>query len=166
MMKKPLIFLLILLSQFSGFCQEVDVDKLYREALHEYRVGNYSKSFELTSTGLNLAPDYHDVRVLQVRNKYALQQFEQSDVDLKYLLSEAPQYEGVKLLSIQRLYQLTPLEALEFVDYLLEIYPGDTELEIARAQFLLLLERPEEARKIALELYRINISKRRASSTI
>ncbi|MCY2686495.1 YaiO family outer membrane beta-barrel protein [Salinimicrobium sp. TH3] len=142
------------LTQFSGFCQEVDVDKLYREALYEYRDGKYSKSLELTSTGLNLAPDYHDIRVLQVRNKYALQQFAQSGVDLEYLLSKAPHYEGVKSLSMQRLYQLTHLEALEFVNYLLKIYPGDTELDIARAQFLLLLERPEEARKIALELYR------------
>ncbi len=97
MMKKPLIFLLMLLSQFSGFCQEVDVDELFREALQEYRDGNYSKSLELTSTGLDLAPDYHDIRVLQVRNKYALQQFEQSDVDLKYLLSKAPTVRRCKI---------------------------------------------------------------------
>ncbi|WP_029037072.1 YaiO family outer membrane beta-barrel protein [Salinimicrobium xinjiangense] len=153
-MKKNLLFFLLIFSTLAAFTQEIDTDKMYFQALEEYRSGNYISSLDLTSKALAAAPEYHDIRMLQVRNRYALKRFEESDRDLEYLLSEAPHYVGVKNLAIQRLHQLEAQAALHYIDRLLYIYGQEPDLNILRARFLLNDNRPEEAGKLATEIYR------------
>lgn len=152
-MKSPLLYLLITFSTFGALSQEIDTDSLYTKALQEYRSSNFRTSLDLTTVALSEAPDYHDIRVLRVRNKYALQLFEESQEDLEYLLQSAPHYEGVKNLAVRRFHQMKPAHALPFVNRLLEIYGPDVDLQIVKAQILLRSNRPEEARVLATEIF-------------
>lgn len=153
-MKEILSFLLIAFSSIILSAQEINTDKMYLEALKEYRNSNYSKSLKLTTTALNAAPNYHDIRILQIRNQYALQHLEEAHKNLEYLLTKAPQYEGVKTLAFQRLGQMRPEAAAPFLNTLLDIYEKDTELKILKARFLLHSGESEKAGKLATEIYR------------
>lgn len=153
MIKKPLLLFIFLLCFFSGISQEINTDELYLEALEEYRNGNYQASLALTSKALAAAPGYHDIRVLQVRNNFALNQFQNTDEDLEILLTEAPTYEGVKTLAMQRLNTMPPEAALSYTDNLLKIYENDSEIKIKKAEILLENKNSSKARAIALEVY-------------
>ncbi|WP_083961637.1 YaiO family outer membrane beta-barrel protein [Salinimicrobium terrae] len=152
-MKHLLLFLMISLSSFTAVTQEINTDKLYYEALEEYQSGNFKKSLVLTTTALTAAPEYHDIRVLQIRNKFALQLLEETNVDLEFLLNRAPHYEGVKSLTVQRLRQMESQTALLFADHLLEIYNEDAEINIIKARLLLQLSKSEEARTLATKIF-------------
>lgn len=153
MMKKYLLFLFISCSSFGLLSQEINTDELFFEALEEYRNNNFRAALELTNTALTAAPDYHDIRLLRVRNLFALSQFEKAHRDIIYLLEKAPQYEGVRTVAVQRLYQLEGGEALEFTEQLIQVYGQNPELNIRKARLLLENDQPDEARKLATEIY-------------
>lgn len=154
MMKRFLLFLIFSFSFSAASAQEVDTDQLYFQALEEYRKGNYNTSLQLTTTALAVAPEYHDIRLLRVRNRYALKLFKDTNEDLEYLLTTAPQYEGVKTVAVQRLHQMEIPVAIPFADKLLQTYEQDIEIKIIKARFLLRSNQPEEARELATEAYK------------
>ncbi len=153
MIKKQLLFVAFIFSSFLGHTQQIDTDKLYLQALQEYREGNYEEALELTTTGLEVAPGYHDIRILQVRTLFALQKFEAAGSDIDLLLATAPEYEGVKTIAMQRLYQLEGNEGLKYADRLIELYGPDPELKIRKARLLLKRGNKKEARELATESY-------------
>ncbi len=156
MNKVILLFLFFILSPFSVNSQEItqtNTDILYREALEAYQTGEFKRSLELTNRGLQLAPKYHDIRILQVRNLWALQNFEEADNHLDYLLKNAPDYIDVKPLAFQRINKYEdPEEGLKFLERLDGIYTSDNELGLKKAQLLNAAGRLDQARELALEL--------------
>ncbi|MDT0688326.1 YaiO family outer membrane beta-barrel protein [Salegentibacter sp. F188] len=131
---------------------ETNTDSLYYKALDSYKEEEFNKSLRLTNQALELAPEYHDIRILQVRNYWALGDLNKADDDLELLLKEAPQYVDTKPLALQRIGKFTDKEkALNFVNRLEEIYPNDTSIKIQKAQLLLKLKRRKEAREIAFQ---------------
>lgn len=153
-MKKYLLVLALTLVSLNLHSQEINTDKLYFEALEAYRNNNYQTSLQLTTSGLAAAPDYHDIRILQIRNKYALQLFEESNEDLDYLLTEAPNYDGVQSLALQRVNQMGTRPALTLLNRLLEIYNKDTELEILKARLLLRAGEAQQSRNLATKIFK------------
>ena len=153
MTKFKLLFFVCLFSNFLGHAQQLDTDKLYLQALQEYREARYSEALELTRKGLEVAPGYHDIRILQVRTLFALQKFEVAGKNIELLLTTAPGYEGVKTLAMQRLYQLEGNEALNYANHLLEIYGPDPDLKIRTARLFLERGEKNKARELATEVY-------------
>lgn len=154
MIKNQLLFIALVFSSLVGYTQQIDTDKLYLQALQEYREGNYKKALDLTTTGLKAAPKYHDIRILQVRTLFALQKFETAQSDIDLLLTTAPDYEGVETIAMQRLYQLEGNEGLDYANRLLEIYGPNVELRIKKARLLLETGANNEAREVATDAYR------------
>jgi YaiO family outer membrane protein len=106
----------------------------------------------LTNRALELAPEYHDIRILQVRNNWALDNLNEADDDLNVLLKEAPQYVDTKPLALQRINRFTDKEeALVYISRLEKFYPDESSLKIQKAQLLIKLKRRQEAREIALK---------------
>ena len=153
MIKKLLLFFVLLCSTFCLYSQEVDTDKLYLQALEKYREAEYEQALQLTNRALSYAPEYHDIRILRVRTNFALQNLEDAGKDISALLSTAPQYEGVKTIAIQRLHQLKGEEAITYNDHLLEIYGPDPDLMIIKARSLLSNGDYKKAKEIATETY-------------
>src|SRR5690606_9471194 len=149
MRKKNLFSLVLFLSALFSYSQEINTDELYLQALQEYMAGNYSRSLNLSETALDVAPEYHDIRILKIRNLFALHQFEQIDKDLDLLLSNVPQYDGVKEIATRRLRQLKNEEALSYNERLLQLY-NDKDLKIMRAQLLLNTGDKDKARELAI----------------
>ena len=151
-----LLLILVLLSAPNVFSQkitETNTDRLYLIAREEYRAGNFETSLRYTERGLELAPDYHDIRILQVRNLWALNRFTEADEDLHYLLQKAPDYVDVPPLVQQRVNRFTiPSEALEFVREVLSIYPQNISLKVKMADLLMRTQQKADARSLAKQL--------------
>lgn len=156
MSDKIIFVLIIFIFSFTVNAQEISVsnsDIIYTRALEEYRNKAYPQSLQLTRHGLELAPEYHDIRMLQVRILWALKDLIAADIDLDYLLEEAPEYVDVKPLVYQRISKFeNPKEALNFIEELNQFYPGDTELQIWKSQMLLKDNQRKKARSLATEL--------------
>ncbi|MDT0687434.1 YaiO family outer membrane beta-barrel protein [Autumnicola psychrophila] len=154
---KNLLIALILMSFASLTTQaqettEKNTDSLYYNALDLYKGKKYGESLKLTNRALEIAPEYHDIRILQIRNYWALNQPDQADQDLNLLLKEAPHYVDTKSLALQRIGKYNAKkDALRFIAELENIYTNDTSLKIQKAQLLLSLRRRKEAREIALK---------------
>ncbi len=132
---------------------ETNSDIIYQRALEAYKNEAYPASLKLTKRGLELAPEYHDIRILQIRNLWALGEFDAADSDLNYLLKEAPEYVDVKPLAYQRINQFeNNSEVFNYIDKLSKIYPEDTGLKIRQAQALLKDKQRKEARALAMKL--------------
>ncbi|WP_324719574.1 YaiO family outer membrane beta-barrel protein [Salinimicrobium sp. HB62] len=153
MIKSQFLFFALLLSSFFGYTQQIDTDKLYLQALQDYREGKYEAALDLTRTGLEVAPGYHDIRILQVRTLFALQKFDAAGTDINLLLMKAPDYEGVKTIAMQRLNQLEGNEGLKFSDRLFKIYGSHPDLNIRRARLLLESGDIKKAGELATQTY-------------
>ena len=136
---------------------ETNTDEIYKMALVQYQQQNFSSSLEYTKRGLELAPGYHDIRILQIRNEWALDRFSEAENDLNYLLKNAAEYPDVKELSLHQagMYK-DQAEALDFVNRTLEYYPEDLNLQSLKASLLLRNRKPKAARDLAQKLLKIN----------
>ena len=132
---------------------ETNTDILYQKALSEYKKGDFQTSLEFTNRGLELAPEYHDIRILRVRDLWALENFSAADEDIAYLLEKAPNYIDLKPLLEQRISKFKiPAKAIIFLDKLLSIYPADLSFQVRKAQLLLQNKQRQDARELAREL--------------
>lgn len=133
---------------------EKNADKIYELARESYQNSNFDLSLSYTKRGLELAPGYHDIRILQIRNYWALENYLAADEDLNFLLKTAPEYIDLKPLAIQRINRFTEEdEALNYIEKIEDIYPGDIGLQIKKAQLYLNLKRQKEARTLAMEIF-------------
>lgn len=150
------LLLLILLFPAGLFAQEIsetNTDTLYYHALDAYKAENYNDALRLSSRGLELAPEYHDIRILRVRTNWALNNLQTADEDLDLLLKNVPKYVDVKPLAEQRVKKFPAApEALVFLNRILTVYPEDTGLKVQKALLLLQDGQRKEARELALEL--------------
>jgi tetratricopeptide (TPR) repeat protein len=103
-MSKKLVLVLLLFLPFLTIAQDpysVNTDSLLSMAQQDYRNGQFQKSLDLTRRGLSIAPDYHDIRILQIRNLWALGNFPAADKDLFLLLDTSPTYPDLKPLAMR-----------------------------------------------------------------
>lgn len=157
-MKYVLLLLFFLTQALSALkAQEAtikDPDVIYKEAVSKYHSGNLKNSLELTRRGLELAPEYHDIRILQIRIYWALQSFESAHMHMEYLLEENPQYPGVRSLALQHINRFPSFsETLVFVEKLSRIYPNNRNISLKKAELLLQSGRKRDARKLAMQLF-------------
>lgn len=161
-MSKKLILLLFLLFSIQSYAQDIsgtNTDAILVAAQESYRSGEFTESLKLTRRGIELAPEYHDIRILQIRSLWALEDYTAADQDLFYLLKNAPEYTDVQPLAVQRLGRYsTKAEALAYVQKLERIYPEDLSLQVEKANLLLKSGKPYEARALADALFSRNIS--------
>lgn len=155
-MKNLNLFMLLVFFSMSVTAQEItetNTDIIFQKALSAYKEGNYAASLKLTNRGLELAPEYHDIRILRVRTLWALNDLKAADKDLDFLITNAADYVDVKPLLIQKSGKFEdPSEAILFVDRMLLLYPDDLSLQVQKSQLLLQNKQQNEARELALQL--------------
>lgn len=132
---------------------ETNSDIIYQRALEAYKNEAYPASLKLTKRGLELAPEYHDIRILQIRNLWALEDFSAADSDLDYLMKNVPEYGELKPLVLQRVNRFDDeKEALAYIDRVEKFYPGEIAFQVRRSQIYLGTNRQDEARSLAMDL--------------
>lgn len=147
------ILLLFFLNSYAQQITETNTDLILQQAHLAFQGSDHSKSLLLTTRGLELAPDYHDIRLLQIRNYLAIENFPAADKDLDYLLQNAPQYDGVKSMVLQRINRFEEKDkALNYLKLVEEIYPGDIQLQVRKSQLYVVIKQPAEARLLARQL--------------
>ncbi|MUP46087.1 YaiO family outer membrane beta-barrel protein [Gramella sp. BOM4] len=156
-MLQRILFLFIILFAGSIHAQkisETNTDSLYFKALELYKETSYQRSLDYTNRGLELAPEYHDIRILRVRNRWALEQIGLAGDDLIYLLQNAPDYPGVsELANRQVLLFKEPQQALEFIDILEDQLNSSLQVQVLKASLYEKAGKKEEARELALEIF-------------
>lgn len=161
-MSSRFIFIFLLLLAWKTTAQDsltTNTDMILLEAQKNYKTGNFDRTLELTRRGIELAPDYHDIRILQVRSLWAKEAFNVADTDLLYLLQNASEYPDVQPLAFQRIrnFQSTP-EALAYLKKLETFYPEEIDLQVEKAELLLKTGNRKEARGLASSLFSEEIS--------
>ncbi|WP_081209354.1 YaiO family outer membrane beta-barrel protein [Salegentibacter sediminis] len=151
-----LVFFIGFQFNYAQTIQEENTDVLLKEGITLYQDQNLKRALEYANKGLNLAPDYHDIRVLRIRIFQALNNLEGSREDLSYLLNKEPDYHAVKELAIRQVRLMEFQKGSKFLDQLRAVYNNDPEIELLKAQKLLRNNQPEEARELAQDLSRRN----------
>lgn len=146
------LFLLLLTSKiFSQEIKEINTDIIYQIALQKYKQGEFESSLNYTQKGLELAPEYHDIRILQIRDHWALKAYKKAGEDLDYLLSNRPEYPGVKELAYRQASFQSPEEALDYLQKVSSYYPDEPHFKSLEASYLLKMKDQKKARQLALE---------------
>ncbi len=152
-----ILICLIFLGSFSLFSQEIDdtnTDSIYFKALELYKNQNYQLSLKYTNRGLELAKDYHDIRVLRVRNAWAVKDFKKAENDIFYLLQNAPEYPGVQELAERQTMMYPEIEArLAYLEELGKKISPSNHLKLLKSSLYLKAGKPKEAREIAMNLF-------------
>ncbi|HET8886075.1 MAG TPA: YaiO family outer membrane beta-barrel protein [Salinimicrobium sp.] len=155
---KKLFVLYFFCSAFFVQSQEIstnDSDEILRKAIELYKNQDFTTSLQYTQRGLELAPDYHDIRLFQVRNNFALGRLDAVDQDLEYLTNKAPNYPDVKNLVHKRIREEnTTAERLRLIEKYEQIYPDDLHFQTLKATTYTETKDFKSAREIALNLFR------------
>ncbi len=138
--------------------EQNDTDEILKEALTLYRAQSFKESLALTDRGLQLAPDYHDIRVLRIRNLQNLDTLSKALKDLRYLWDKAPNYYDVRELSLRQLRLMGGAVDMALIDTLIETYGYSIEFKILKAQWLFKEGMVRSSRDLALELVDQNIT--------
>lgn len=154
-MKKLLVYsLFLIIVSASALAQDVtetDTDKILKLGLTQYKDQEFKTSLKLAEHGLALAPEYHDIRILKVRNLWALKESDLAETELLYLIENATNYPDVKELALrQSKYYSKPTEAIDYLDKVLAYYPGDNSIKTRKASLLLKNRNVKDARTLAL----------------
>jgi len=134
--------------------KEQNTDSLYFTGLKLYQNQQFERSLDYTNKGLLLAPEYHDIRILRVRNYWALEMLKKATSDLEFLLDNAPEYPGVRELTIKQTRLIKdPESALSFLNKLDSKDTLSSNLKVLKAELLLKNKNKSASREIALELF-------------
>ncbi|MFV8226489.1 YaiO family outer membrane beta-barrel protein [Christiangramia aquimixticola] len=148
------VFFMISLLATSQEIKETNTDSLYFKSLRSYKKQDFQTSLKLANKGLQLAPEYHDIRILRIRDYWALNMLLNASKDLEFLLEKAPDYPGVREMVLkQTRFLKDPVEALKYIDKIEKKDSLNHDLKLLKAQLLLENKQPSEAREIALELF-------------
>lgn len=89
--KSAILSLLITFSAINVFAQKVDVDKLLKQALHETNItNNYPKAIALAKRGLEISPNYTDIRLLLGRLYKLTDQPDSAKMEFNKVLAKEP----------------------------------------------------------------------------
>ncbi|WP_044397851.1 YaiO family outer membrane beta-barrel protein [Lacinutrix sp. Hel_I_90] len=91
MIKSNAFFIISILFPLFLFAQnnKIDVDSLFNEAQQLYKDKHYIPALELTNNAILIAPEYTDIRLLQIRIEQETNQLEASEKDILYLLNNS-----------------------------------------------------------------------------
>ena len=157
MLKKTVsltFFGLLTCFMFSQNITETNTDSIYFKALDLYKNQQFETSLDYTNRGLQLAPNYHDIRILRIRNFWALKKFTNAENDIKFLLKNAGEYPGVRQLAERQVnYNKDPEASLLFLQSLEENYGLGTKLKVLKSSLYLKTNNRKEARDLALQLF-------------
>lgn len=146
-----IFFMLLVHTAFSQEIQETNTDTIYQIALQKYQQAEFESSLDYTQRGLELAPDYHDIRILEIRNLWALEEYQNAENDLDYLITNAPEYPGVKELTYRHVSYRSPEESVSLLQRLSAVYPNEPHFKSLEASYLLKMKEQKKARQLALE---------------
>ena len=156
-MIKKFFFICLFFLGASSYAQEIqenNTDSLYFKGLEFYKNQDFKTSLAYTNKGLMLAPEYHDIRILRIRDFWALDMLKEATADLEFLLENAENYPGVRELVLRQTKLLKdPETALGFLNKIKNKEDLSAELKILKARLLLENKQKAESRAIALELF-------------
>lgn len=133
---------------------EKNTDSLYFQGLELYQNKQYQESLQYTNRGLQLAPEYHDIRILRVRNLWALDSIDKATTDLEFLMLNAQDYPGVRELTVRHTKLLKdPEDALAYLAQLEKTQNLSANMLILKSELLLQNKDKKASREIALDLF-------------
>lgn len=117
-----------------------------------YRKKQLDTALEYANRGLELSPDYHDIRVLRIRILQNLNRLEEAQLDLNYLLEKEPQFYAAKDIALRQVRFLAGTEQRNLLRQLQSVYPEDLGFSAEEARILFDSNELEASRDIALKL--------------
>ncbi|MGK9121150.1 YaiO family outer membrane beta-barrel protein [Olivibacter jilunii] len=130
-----------------------DPDSLLTLATKEYRAGRPEKALAYTQKGLAIAPQYHDIRMVETRAYMALSDMENAKKDMTFLITHAPQYPEMKELLYQFInHYNNPVQQLKAVESYQSTYPEDLHLQALKAYLLLENKQKKAAQELSRKL--------------
>jgi len=97
------IIVVFLIVTSNVFAQKINVDSLYYEARDLYKTKAYEDALVKTNQALIIAPNYVDIRILQIRIEQQTKRVEKASYDIGYLLKNNDSV-LVKPLAIKHFY--------------------------------------------------------------
>ncbi len=130
-----LLAILVFTTMDAQEIKEENTDVLLQTGLNLYRQGDFKNALKYAEKGIQLAPLYHDIRLLRIRSNHALGNIDLAEEDLYFLAKEAPLYGGVKNLIIRQSRLMdNKKEALEFAQAISGPFGEDLQLSILIAE--------------------------------
>lgn len=146
------ILLLVFLICFSAGLTAQDIhetnsDSLLFKGIEYYQKAEFKTSLSYAERGLELAPEYHDLRILKIRNLHALREIQLAEKEIFYLLKVSPDYPGLMDLAYRQasLYRRGE-ESLKYLSQVMNAVPEDRRFQFLYTESLLVLNRTEDAR--------------------
>ncbi len=156
-MNRSLLLSLFLLVFFKTNAQQItekNTDSLYFQGLELYQNEQFQKSLQYANRGLELAPEYHDIRILRIRNFWALDSIDQATKDLNFLMKAAQDYPGVQELVVRHSKIISdPDDALAYLELLEKTQSISADMLILKSELLLQKKDKKASREIALDLF-------------
>lgn len=147
-----LIYILFLVTVHvqSGFSQEIaNVDSSFQQARELAFEGEREEARELARAILEIAPDYHDVRILIARTYSWDQQYENARQELKLVLDAEPGHSDALHAAIDNeLWGGDPQQAVLHAITATRMYPTNETLLVKRAEAHLSAGQNQEALQI------------------
>jgi len=131
----------------SVFAQKINVDSLYYEARDLYKTKTYEDALVKTNQALIIAPNYVDIRILQIRIEQQTKRVEKASYDITYLLKSNDSV-LVKPLAIKHFYNFKNKERLaSYIENTNAFFENNIDFKLAKTEALLLVDE----RKLAKE---------------
>ncbi len=155
-----LFLFIILLNPVQVFSQEVEnVDTAFEEARQLAFDGEREEARKLAYAILEIAPDYHDVRILIARTYSWDAQYDRSRKELAHVLEDTPDHRDALLASIDNeIWAENPQEAVEFATMATRYYPVDVPVLLKSANAHHAAEMDREAARILNRIDQISPS--------
>jgi len=141
------IIVVFLIVTSSFFAQKINVDSLYYEARDLYKTKAYEDALVKTNQALIIAPNYIDIRILQIRIEQQTKRVEKASYDIGYLLNNNDTV-LVKPLAIKHFYNFKNKERLaRYIELTNTFFEDNIDYKLAKTELLLLVDE----RKLAKE---------------
>jgi len=141
------IIVVFLIVTSSFFAQKINVDSLYYEARDLYKTKAYEDALVKTNQALIIAPNYIDIRILQIRIEQQTKRVEKASYDIGYLLNNNDTV-LVKPLAIKHFYNFKNKERLaRYIELTNTFFEDNIDYKLAKTESLLLVDE----RKLAKE---------------
>lgn len=149
--------LLLFLPQWATGRQVENVDEAFEQARELAFAGEYEEARELAREILEIAPDYHDVRILLARTYSWNGRYDEARRELRTVLEDTPDYRDALSASIDNeIWSESGEQAVSAARVATEYYPMDENLLIKLATAHIAVEQERDALRILDRVEQIN----------
>ena len=141
------IIIVFLIVTSSTLAQKINVDSLYYQARDLYKEKSYEAALVKTNQALIIAPNYIDIRILQIRIEQQTKHIEKASFDIGYLLKNNDSI-LVKPLAIKHFYNFKNKENLaRYIGNTNIYFENNINYRLAKTEALLLVNEQKLAKE-------------------